>query len=161
MNAKRDKMPPENEYDSPGVGTIAPLRSRDAEDVRTDLVKKIVLILENKGLISKDIVPPVESRSLRIQLNEYINKYPVRKHEKHWVDGGEQIAVLHPKTYLPFFLNVSGSKICRLCDGEHTIEKIISQLKNEWHLQPEKVLVRDLMRYLLLLEELDLIEFVG
>jgi len=161
MNAKRDKMFQENEYDPPGVGTITLLRSRDAEDVRADLVKKIGLILENKGLISKDMVPPVESRGLRIRLNAYVNKYPVRKHEKHWVDGGRQIAVLHPETYLPFFLNASGSKICRLCDGEHTVKKIMTQLKNEWHFQPEKVLVRDLMKYLLLLEELDLIEFVG
>jgi len=118
-------------------------------------------VLENKGLISKDMVPTVQTKSLIIQLEEYADKYPVRRHERHWIDGGEQIAVLHPETYQPFFLNISGSKTCRLCDGNYNVGEIITQLKNEWHFLSEKVLVKDLLRFLLLLEELDLIEFVG
>jgi hypothetical protein len=154
-------MSQENEYDPPGIGTISPLRSKYATDVKTVLIEKMSPILEQQGLIEKDFWPPFPNEVIGVRLSEYGGKFPVRKHERHWIDGGEQIAVFHPETYLPFFLNPSGSKICKLCDGEHDIQTIINQFIKEWSFLPEEVLVRDLLKFLLLLEELDLIEFVG
>lgn len=147
------------EYDPPGVGTVFPLRSRYSEDFRVSLVRKIASDLESKGLIGKDKCPVVRTEGLRIRLDEFLDKYPVRKHESSWIDGGKQIAIFHPDSGIPFFPNASGSRICRLCDGKHTIGDMIARSRKKWHSLPEKVLAKDLMRFLLLLTELDLIQF--
>jgi hypothetical protein len=148
----------ESEYDAPGIGTVAPLRSKFAGDVETDLVKKVGGILQERGLIGCDWAQPVQTPII-IKLRDYIGKRPVRMHSSHWVRGSSQIAILHPETYLPFFLNPTGSDVCELCDGEHTVKEIIDVQKMWWSSVSEKILVEDLLKFLLLLEELGLIEF--
>lgn len=148
----------EKEYDSPGIGTISPLRSKYAGDIETDLVKKVGGILQERGLIGNDWLRPVQ-KPLNIKLQDYTGKQPVRMHCTHWVRGSSQIAILHPETYLPFFLNQTASDICELCDNEHTVKEIIETLKIQWSSVPEKTLTEDLLKFLLLMEELGLIEF--
>ncbi len=75
----------ENDYDPPGVATIFPLRSKQAEDVYTDLVNKIGTILKEKNLITDEVKLLEEKEYIVIKLKDYAKKYPVRKHFKHWV----------------------------------------------------------------------------
>lgn len=149
----------QNDYDSPGVATIFPLWSRYAEDVYTDLVNKIGTVLKEKNLIQDEVKLKDQKEPLVLKLEDYLKKYPVRKHSRHWVDGGEQIAGVHPYTYIPFFINPSGSLICRLFDGQTNVLGIIEILKGKWDFLPEEVVVNDLLPFLFLLEELDLLEF--
>jgi hypothetical protein len=150
-----------DEYDPPGIGTIAPLFSAHAQDATKNFVKQIGLTLENKGLINAQSNVFMPHKPLKVRIDNYRDKTPVRRHNKHWIDGVKQIAVFHPITNLPFFINSSGSKICRLLDGKYTIAKLINRFNKEWQLQkPSDVLTRDFMKFLLLLEELDLIEYL-
>lgn len=149
------------EYDPPGIGTVFPLRSKFAEDPRTIFVKSLAYVLGNNGLIRENAKPAGHNGALRIHLNEYMHKSPVLMHKKHWIDGGRQIAVFHPSTSFPFFLNNFASSICRLCTGKHNIEEIIAWSRKEWPFMSPQVIVEDLMKFLLLLEELDLIKFIG
>ena len=157
MNQEKLDKNNKNEYDSPGIGTVSPLRSKYAGDMETDLVKKVGGILQERGLIGDDWARPVQ-KPLNIKLEDYIGKYPVRMHCNHWIRSSAQIAILHPETYLPFFLNQAASDICELCDGDHTINEILSTLKNNWPSGSEKTLTEDLLKFLLLMEELGLIE---
>lgn len=154
-------MEQKRKYESPEVGTIFPLRSKYAEEFRIDLLRKVAFVLENEGLIPVGMAPREQSEGLRIRLDDYLNKSPRRKHENNWIDGGKQVAVFHPDTFLPFFPNKTGSEICRLCNGKHTIGEMIGQSKRKWRFETEEILTKDLMKFLLLLEELDLIEFKG
>jgi hypothetical protein len=149
----------ETDYDPPGIGSLMPLRSQYADDSGSEFMKEIGAFLMEKGLISEDMIPTVEPKFLRIRLSDYVGKVPVRKHKDHWVDSGDQIVILHPETYIPFFVNSSGSKICRLCDGEHSVGDIIKEIKAANSSLPEKVLIEDLIKMLLLLEETDFLEF--
>ena len=151
----------EDQYDPPVVATMAPLRSKYAKDGGAKFVTAIGKVLEKKGLIDFEVTIPDENKPLTVKLEDYSQKYPVRKHHLNWVDGGDQIAGLHPDTYLPFFLNISGSIICRLCNGEESVEQLIIKSKELWPSEPEEVLVKDLLSFLLLMEEMDLIEFKG
>jgi hypothetical protein len=154
-------LPLKDEYDPPGIGTISPMASRYAEDAGAKFVSQIATVLEEKGQLSANAVPFVRHEALRIHLKDYLNKIPVRRHNKHWIDGGMKVAVFHPITNLPFFMNNSGSKICKLCDGKNSVSKIIEDFKKEWRDQkPDEVLIKDLMKFLLLLEELDLIKWL-
>ena len=148
-------------YTSPEIGTIIPLRSEYSEDGRVHLVKKIADLLERKGLINDNSKPHAQAPELTIRLDEYVNKRPVRRHENRWIDGGRQLSIFHPETGLPFFLNISGSEICRLCNGKRKVGELLTWLKKEWRSVPDEVLVKDLMKFLFLLEELDLVELVG
>ena len=151
-----------SEYDPPGIGTISPMTSRFAEDVGTQFVKQIASVLEDKGLINGGAIPFIPHDGARVRLDDYLRRVPVRKHNRHWIDGGKQVVVFHPITNLPFFVNYSGSKICKLCNGKYTIAKIITKFRKEWASQkPDDTLTKDLMKFLLLMEELDLIEFLG
>jgi hypothetical protein len=154
-------MSVQTEYDPPTIGGLIPLRSCKVDEPSSELVEDIGSILVEKGLITNEMVPKVQPKVFKIRLSEYICKKPVRKHEDHWVDGGDRLAVIHPETYLPFFINSSGSKICRLCDGEHGIGDIIAKFKAEWNFVPDKTLVEDIIKLLLLLEELDFVELEG
>jgi hypothetical protein len=58
-------------------------------------------------------------------------------------------------------MNESGSKICRFCDGNREIGELIEMLQKNWPSIKKKVLVRDLLKFLFLLKELDLVEFEG
>lgn len=154
-------MPQKDDYDPPEVGTVFMLRSRYTEDARIGPVKRIATVLEKQGLISEYMKPVGYSDVLKVRLDDYVNKFPTRKHEEHWIDGGKQVAVFHPDTCLPFFLNGSGSGICKLCDGKHSVGELMARSRRKWPLSSKEVLVIDLMKFLLLLEELDLIEFEG
>ena len=153
-------MTPEGEYEPPEVGTVFRLRSRYAEDARLEIVRKMASALEDKGLITEDMKPVGYSERLRIRLDEYVRKIPARKHEGHWIDGGAQVAVFNPDTFFPFFFNHHGSQICRLCDGISTVGQIVASSAKERPTVIERALTEDIIRFLLLLEELDLIEFV-
>ncbi len=150
-------MAGEEEYDHPAVATLFPLRSRNAEDSSIDLVRRIGAVLKEKELIETEVDLPGQ-KYLEVQYEEYARKRPVRKHTEHWVDGGEQIAGIHPDTFLPFFLNSSGSTICRLCEGNLCIEEMLEELKLQWPFLPEEILLNNLLSFLLLLQEMDLVE---
>ena len=150
-----------NGYSPPEIGTVLMLRSRYAEDARLRPVEQIASVLETNGLTSQDMKPVGYTEPLKVRLDEYLNKIPVRKHSQHWIDGGKQVAIFQPDTCLPFFLNSSGSRICRLCDGRHSLVEIIALSRKKWPLSSKKVLIRDLVKFLLLLEELDLVAFEG
>jgi hypothetical protein len=147
-----------NAYDPPEVGTVFPLRSNYAEDFRLDFVKKVASVLENMNLISLNMKSFGHIERMKIRIDEYVNKIPVRKQKGCGIDGGKQVSVFHPDSFLPFFMNSSGSRISRLCNGNHTIGEIITRSKGRRDVA-EETLVEDVMKFLLLLEELDLIEF--
>ncbi len=146
-------------YESPEVGTIFPLSSMYAEDIYTDLVKKIADVLAENGLIGEYMKPIVPPPVLHIRLREYLSKVPMRKHNGHWIDGGDQVVVFNPETFVPFFFNSSASKIIKMCNGKTRIEDLLHKLQEDTIFSKTDVLVRDLMQFLLLLEELDLIKF--
>lgn len=149
-----------SEYDPPGIGTISPMTSRYAEDVGAQFVKQIGSALEDKGLINRGAIPFIPQNGAKVRLVDYLKKVPVRKHNEHWIDGGKQVVVFHPITNLPFFMNRTGSRVCKLCNGEHSVAKIIAKFRKEWTSQKsDETLTKDLMKFLLLAEELDLIEF--
>jgi hypothetical protein len=150
-------MAGEDDYDYPAVATLFSLRSRNAEDSSIDLVRRIGTVLGEKDLISSVVTLP-DQKYLEVQYEEYAKKRPIRKHPEHWVDGGEQIAGIHPDTFLPFFINPSGSVICRLCKGNLCIEEMLEELKLLWPFLSEDILLNNLLSFLLLLEEMDLVE---
>jgi hypothetical protein len=149
-----------DKYEHPKVGTVFDLRSRYTEDAGLGFVKRLGFELEKKGLISEDMRPTGYIEKLRAKIGELIDKTPMRKHEGHWVDGGIQVAVFDPDTFFPFFFNASGSRICRLCDGKHTIKEIISKSGADLAMLAKSALAKDIVRFLLLLEELGLIELL-
>jgi len=148
-------------YRCPEIGTVFKLASNFAQDIQLGPIKDIAAVLEKQGLISDYMKPIGYCEALKVRLSDYLNKSPKRKYDKHWIDGGRQVAVFHPETCLPFFMNESGSKICRLCDGNHKIGRLIELSQKSWPSVNTKVLVRDLLKFLFLLEELDLVEFEG
>jgi hypothetical protein len=152
-------MPQKTEYEPPGVGTTYPLRSNYVEDMTVNLIKNITSVLEKRGMIRSRITLPFLAKRMIIKINEFADKMPVRNHERCWIDGGEKIAVIHPETKLPFFFNVSGSIVCRLCDESHNVGDIINKLKKVWSSTTDKTLIKDVVSFLILLEELDLIDF--
>ena len=151
-------MAQEKEYDFPEIGTVFPLRSKHTEDFRLELTKKVGLVLEDLGLIQDFMNPIGYSEPLKIRIKEYENKFPFRKYKECWIDGGMQLAVFHPDSFLPFFLNKSGSIICKLCNGKHSVKQIITRFRRKSRVA-DKILVEKVMSFLLLLDELDLIEF--
>jgi len=148
------------EYEAPEVGTVTRLKSRYADTTGLDLVKKIAVALENKGWITGDMMPVGYVEKLRIRLDDYVNKYPVRMHQQNWVDGGKQVAVMNADTLFPFFFNNLGSRICKFCDGKRTVGEMIAMTSEEFQGISHQVLNEDILKFLLLLEELDLIEFI-
>jgi hypothetical protein len=147
------------DFDPPVVATIFPLRSRYAENVSTELVNTIGKLLKEKEYIQEEVTVQDTGQALSIHLEDYIRKHPVRKHRRHWIDGGDQLGGVQPETVLPFFLNPAGSRICRLCDGRNSTGEIFQEMKKTWRGLSEKTLITNVMSFLLLLEELDLIEF--
>jgi hypothetical protein len=147
------------DFDPPVVATIFPLRSRYAEEVSTELVNTIGTLLKKKKYIKKEVTIQDSGKAREIDLKEYVSKHPVRKHRRHWIDGGDKIGGVQPETALPFFINPAGSLICRLCDGKNTTGEIIGQMKKTWCFLPGESVLNIVMSFLLLLEELDLIEF--
>lgn len=151
-------MPQENEYDQPAIATFSPLRSKDAEDQYRDLINNIGSILNERKLIERDVILPKKEK-LEVHYADYANAYPIRLHPPCWVDDGEHLAGVHPKSSLPFFINPTGSIICRLCTGKKSFEGILKELKRIWFSVDYDVLLRDGLSFLMLLEEMNLIEF--
>jgi hypothetical protein len=151
----------QEEYDPPGVATIFPLRSKHAGDIKTELAVSIGKVLAQEKLIDRPVSFPGDGAEIVVKFDEMAGKRPVRKHGKHWIDGGSQVVGIHPDTYIPFFINSTGSEVCRLCDGERSVAAIISQLSALRPDIPSSVLIRDLVSFLLLLEELDLVDITG
>ena len=148
-------------YSCPEIGTVFKLASNFAQDIRLGPINNIADVLEKQGLISEHMKPLGYCETLKVRLSDYLNKSPRRKHDQHWIDGGRQVAVFNPETCLPFFMNESGSKICRLCDGTHKVGELIESSQKNWPSVEKKVLVQDLLQFLFLLQELDLVEFEG
>lgn len=149
---------PQEAYNPPGVGSIVPLRSQNASDISAKLVKKISQLLQSNGYLEDFMILPFSEDKLNISMKDYLDAYPSRIHSEHWIDSGKQVSAIHPETYLPFFFNHTGSKIIRLFDGEHNLKEILNEFKKEWSAVPEKELEIDLIQFLLLVDELDLIE---
>lgn len=154
-------MHPGGEYDPPGVSTIFPLRSKHAGDIKTELAVKIGEVLAQEKMIDRQVSFPEDKTEITVNFDKLASKRPTRRHGKHWIDGGSQVVGIHPDTYIPFFINSTGSEICRLCDGERSISSMILDLKALWPEVPGMVLTRDLVSFLLLLEELDLVDMAG
>ena len=146
-------------YEPPTAGSIIPLRSKFSKDPMTNLIGDLNSLLENKGLLDRNAIVPLVDHQYTVYLGDYIDKTPLRLHEEYWIDGGEQIAVINPETNIPFFFNCFGSKICRACDGEHSVRRILKVFETENPTVPDKELHTDIMKFLLLLEEIDLISF--
>jgi hypothetical protein len=147
------------DFDPPIVATIFPLRSRYAGEISAELVNTIGSLLKEKQYISEEVTVEDSGPAREVDWGDYAGKYPVRRHRRHWIDGGDQIGGVQPETVLPFFINPSGSAICRLCDGRNTTAAIIRHMKKSWKFLPEAAVLDNVMPFLLLLEELDLIEF--
>lgn len=154
-------MIPEKDYCPPEIGTVVKLRSTNAEDPRLAPVMEIASILGKGGLISEHMKLRSHKEELRVQFDEYAKRRPKRKHGEQWIDGGKQLCVFHPVTYLPFFLNHAGSRVCEFCNGKLDVDEIVTLLKKEYGLVTKESITKDLMTFLLLLEELDLLEFEG
>lgn len=149
------------EYDPPAVATIFPLRSKNAGDIKTELAVRIGEVLAQEKMIDCQVSFPDDGTGITIIFDEFVGMHPVRKHRKYWIDGGSQVVGIHPDTYIPFFINSTGSEICRLCDGEKSVSTMISDLNALWPDVQASVLTRDLVSFLLLLEELDLVDIAG
>jgi hypothetical protein len=98
------------------------------------------------------------SRPLKIQLREYLHKHPARKYEKNWILSSCSAAVYHPRTGIPFWFNPTGSAICFLCDGQHSVQCLITELTKRFSSASCRQIVHDLLSFLLLLSERDLID---
>jgi len=155
------KRVPGVEYDPPAVATIFPLRSKNAGDIKTELAVRIGEVLAQEKMIDCQVSFPDDSAGITIRFDEFAGKHPVRRHGKYWIDGGSQVVGIHPDTYIPFFINSTGSEVCRLCDGKKSVSTIISDLETLWPDVQSSVLTRDLVSFLLLLEELDLVDITG
>jgi hypothetical protein len=151
-------MMQENEYDTPAVSTFSYFGSKDSQDVAIDLLNDMGLVLKEKKLLDKD-VRLAQRKKLAIRYNDYSKKYPTIKYSERWIDDGKCIAGVHPNTYLPFFLNSTGSTICRLCEGKMDIDGISGELNRIFPSVDNHMLLKDLLSFLLLLEEMDLMEF--
>ncbi len=155
------RVPSGEEYDPPGVATIFPLRSKHAGDMKTELAVNIGEALAREKMIDCQVSFPDDRAGITIRFDEIKDMRPARRHGQHWIDGGSQVVGIHPETYIPFFINRTGSEICRLCDGQKCIGTIISDLKPLWPDVSGSVLTRDLVSFLLLLEELDLVDMTA
>jgi len=149
------------DYEPPGIGTVFQTMSKFARADKLVLIKRLASLVGNNDLIIEKAEPSSHDRVLRVRLNDYLDKCPIRKHKKHWIDTGEQIAVFHPVRSVPFFLNKFASIICRFCNGENNIRDMIVWSRKEWPLLSKQIIDKDIMKFLLLLEELDLIRFIG
>jgi len=148
----------ENEYESPAVATFSYFGSKYSHDVAMDLMNDMGSVLKEKKLLDKE-VRFAQRKKLAIRYKDYSEKYPTIKYSERWIDDGNCIAGVHPYTYLPFFLNTAGSAICRLCDGKKNIDDISAELNRLFQSKDNCILVKDLLSFLLLLEEMDLMEF--
>jgi hypothetical protein len=95
---------------------------------------------------------------LKIQLDEYLCKHPMRKYETNWIFSSDSAAVYHPRTGIPFWFNPTGSAICFLCDGQHSVQCLITELTKRFSSTSCRQIVHDLLSFLLLLSERDLID---
>jgi hypothetical protein len=125
------------------------------------MIKEIASLLENKGLIGEAMKPTGCSEQLEIRLEEYLANIPQRKYRSQWIDTCNQIAVVHPETFFPFFFNRYGSRIIKRCNGKRTIRQIVLQAKRTWPSIDRLELAKDIVRFFFLLDELDLVEFRG
>jgi len=151
-------MVQKNEYDAPAVSTFSYFGSKDSHDAAIDLLNDVGSVLREKKLLDKE-VQLEQRKKLMIRHNDYSKKHPTIKYSERWIDDGNCIAGVHPNTYLPFFLNSTGAAICRLCDREMDINSISRELNGLFPSMDYNVLLKDLLSFLLLLEEMDLIEF--
>ena len=150
---------PEKEYDPPGISTFSFVRSEDARDGFIDLMNDMGVILKERKLVDTEVRLP--QRKLKIDYGDYAKRRPCRKYSSNWIDDGDHIAGMHPKTYLPFFMNSSGSAIYRMCEGKLNIEDIFGEFKRIWPSVSDCLLLEDLLSFLLLLEEIDVLDYKG
>jgi hypothetical protein len=145
------------DYDPPSVSTFSYIKSKDSRDEFIDIFNDMGIILKERKLIDKEI-RLTQRRKLIVQYNDYSSSRPTRKYSEKWISDGDHIAGIHPITYLPFFMNSSGTTICRLCEGEIDIEMICKELNSLYPSIEKSIILNDLLSFLLLLEEMDLLE---
>jgi hypothetical protein len=146
----------QEQYTSPAVGSVAPLMSKQ-KDITGALLNSISPMLEKRGLLKGNMLLPIHERALVVHMKDYLNRHPKRAHKRYWIDTEQGLAVIHPETHIPLFFNTTGSTICSLCDGEHSIKEMLDTLQKKWSI-PSKVLETDFMKFIILVEELDLVE---
>ena len=150
----------EEEYDPPAVLTFSYFKSKDSQDGFIDVLNDMGAILKERKLIDKEIRLS-QREKLAIKYNDYSKKHPTRKYSEKWIEDGNRIAGVHPITYLPFFLNSTGTTICKLCEGKMDVDDISKELNGMFPSTDGYILLKDLLSFLLLLEEMDLMEFNG
>jgi len=148
----------EEDYNPPSVSTFSYIKSKDSRDEFIDIFNEMGIILKERKLIDKEI-HLAQRRKLIVQYNDYSARRPTRKYLEKWISDGDCIAGIHPITYLPFFMNSSGSTICRFCEGKMDIERMCEELNSLYPSIEKSILLNDLLSFLLLLEEMDLLEF--
>lgn len=146
-------------YDPPGIFTFSFMRSENAIDPFIDFMNDMGSILRERDLIDGEVRLP--QRRLKIDYADYSNEHPSMKYASFWVDDGEHIAGVHPKTSLPFFMNASGSAIYKMCEGKMSIEEIFEEIKRIWPTVEDRMLLENLLSFFLLLEEIDILNING
>jgi len=134
-------------YEPPKVASTHPIRSSFSGDIYIQVGPGVVDVNLN-------LRPP-----RKVRLREYLDLYPKRKRESHWILEPGWAATFRPLTSTPFWFNKSGKVICLLCDGKHKFRDILSKAIESFPAEDTKQVIRDVLVFLLLLEELDLVEF--
>lgn len=91
------------------------------------------------------------------KMQRFLSVYPVRNRVK-WITENDRITLIYPKDFSKFEtwlhkrlggpdmirrpLDDKGSKIWLMCDGNHTIEEICTELDEQYHEEIEPVLDR-------------------
>lgn len=148
------------EYEPPAISTFSFLKSKDSHDGFNDLLEDIGRTLKERGLVEREPYIPQRPKII-VRYKNYSKKHPIRKYSERWIDDGTYIAGVHPTTYLPFFLNQTAAGICRQCEGQQDVNSISTRLKEMFPAIDDNTLLTDLISFLMLLEEMELMEFKG
>ncbi|MDI7277391.1 MAG: hypothetical protein QME94_15545 [Anaerolineae bacterium] len=133
-------------YEPPRVASTHPVRSSHSGGVAIEAAHGVVTLGIN-----------LEARR-QVWLSEYLQVCPKRKRESHWILEPGWAVAYRPFPSIPFFFNSSGRLICTLCDGERDLRGILAEAAACFPDQDARRVARGALGFLLLLEELDLIE---
>jgi|ERR1035441_396671 len=99
----------------------------------------------------------VDPKPRTIEIDQYVQSVPRRKHQECWLLGGSWAAVFHTGMEQPFFFNRVARRICTLCDGRNTVSHVVKGMAKAYPGQPPEVVIKDALKFLFLLKELDLL----
>jgi hypothetical protein len=95
----------------------------------------------------------------KVVLKDYLDLYPKRAREDHWILAPGWAAAFRPLTSTPFWFNQTGKTVCQICDGKHRLRDLFSEIVKTFPAADPQEVIREVFSFILLLEELDLIEF--